>query len=166
MREVVAHPIIREPRFQVETAESEWGTFISRDTFKWRLVSNLIQQGHEVLNIEVTPIVGTFIAIRFGALPTQKWLEKAVAAGIEFRHVGDDAAGGAHSILRLPISMYEDGVWVSTAGSMLGGEPIDVEEGQREIDRWWVAYMRRHDPKFAKASRVLRAIGRVGVGWP
>ena len=126
LRTRAEHPFIRTPLFLSDVAQEEHGTFIDRATFARRLVDNLSTQGHEVLGIEVGPIVGTFIAMRFGAAPTDAWLRDMQDAGVQL-HVAPGAEGGPHSIIRLPVRMYEDGIWVSMDGTMLGAEPLEEE---------------------------------------
>ena len=140
VQERVDRPYLRAPQFRIAVSSEEYGTFIDRATFAKRLVDNLSTQGHEVLGIEVTPIVGTFIAMRFGAVPTVAWMREMGEAGVEL-HVAHWAEGGPHTIVRLPVRMYEDGIWVATDGSMLGAEPL--EEEPSELIGWHKARGRR-----------------------
>lgn len=140
VQERVDHPSLRSPQFQIDIDRSEWGSFLSRATFAQRLVDNLSTQGQEVLSIEVTNLGGTFIGMRFGGDPTDAWLREMENAGVEL-HVAHWAEGGPHPIVRLPVRMYDDGIWVATDGSMLGAEPL--EEDPSQLIGWQKARGRR-----------------------
>ncbi|MCH8005432.1 MAG: hypothetical protein IH888_04270 [Planctomycetes bacterium] len=156
------------PEFTIEVLEEEWGTFMPAEVWAQRLGDSLVRQGCYVVGIEMDWGPGQaspsycIVGFRPAKMPDDAWFEQLEAQGILVQRAPPDAHMGRNPITgqvvplpgqrpfmraHLEVRMPPDGIWVSTDGTMLGGEPHDAAAWAAEIRTWSLAMDARAEAK-------------------